>query len=211
MGKKRIIILSIISALLIICTYISISYGFYVISSNEQKEMETATSTPSCVGLTITDSKAFTLEADYAAPITDDQFLNSSTTTKNHYKYTFTVTNDCTNSRTLNIGVAPIDGFTLPITNLKYVIVESSASGSINKQSVKSFKDSQVKSLTDEMKKNIQKTVGVSAQSLYNIGTVTLDTKGTKTFDLYMWVSSDAGNDVMDKSFKAAIVLDNIS
>ncbi len=209
MGKKRIIILSIISALLIICTYISISYGFYVISSNEQKEMETATSTPSCVGLTITDSKAFTLEADYAAPITDDQFLNSSTTTKNKYKYTFTVTNDCTDKRTLNIGVAPLDD-SLLISKIKYILVDGNST-TFDKASVKNINISGNKTLTDEMKKNIQKTVGVSAQSLYNIGTVTLDNKGTKTFDLYMWVSSDAGNDVMDKSFKAAIVLDNIS
>ena len=30
-----------------------------------------------------------------------------------------------------------------------------------------------------------------------------------KSYDLYIWVSSDAGNEYMDKTFSAAIVLDN--
>ena len=83
MNKKRTIALIIISVLLVISMFISVSYGYYVINTNKTVEMNATTSTPSCIGLHITSNKTFTLEKDYAVPITDDQFLNRNTTTQN--------------------------------------------------------------------------------------------------------------------------------
>lgn len=209
MSKKKIIALSIISGLLIICTIISISYGFYIISANAQEEIEAATTTPACIGLTITKREAFTMKQDYAVPITDDQFLNSDTSTKDEFKYSFTVTNDCTDSKTLNIGVVPLEGSTLDITKLKYILVDSTQSETISKDNIKTFETAQLKTLPEDMKKYLTQTVGAPSSSLYNIDSVTLNNEESKTYDLYAWVSSEAGNEVMDKSFIAAIVLDS--
>ncbi len=209
MGKKKAIILLIILVLLIICMFISVSYGYYVISSNEKVEMPTATSTPSCIGLTISNSTTFSLEKNYAVPITDEQFINSSITTRNKFKYTFTVSSDCTESRSLNIGIAPLDGSVLDITKLKYALVDSGAA--ITSDKIKSFKAGDVKNLSEDMKKYLKEKVKLDAKTTYNIEKVTLTSKATKTYDLYMWISSAAGNEVMDQSFKAIVVLDDVS
>ena len=69
MDKKRLTILILFSIVVAMSSYAATSYGYYVISSNETVEMNTTTITPSCIGLTIASSNAFTLQGDYAVPI----------------------------------------------------------------------------------------------------------------------------------------------
>ena len=138
------------------CAFISSSYAYYTISASKTVEMQTTTSIPSCVGLTISDSKAFTLPHDYAVPITDDQFFNSSSNTQSNFKYSFSVKNDCTETKSLSIGIVPLNSSSFPIDKLRFLLVETTTSQTLNKNNVKTL-SSNSKSLSTDIQNYLNK------------------------------------------------------
>ncbi len=206
MKQKNLIILILSLTLIIMCAFISSSYAYYTISASKTVEMQTTTSIPSCVGLTISDSKAFTLPHDYAVPITDDQFFNSSSNTQSNFKYSFSVKNDCTETKSLSIGIVPLNSSSFPIDKLRFLLVETTTSQTLNKNNVKTL-SSNSKSLSTDIQNYLNKKYQKSATTVYNIGTASITNKATKNYDLYVWVSKDASTESMDKTFSATVVL----
>ncbi len=207
MNAKRVTILVLLSIAIAMSTYIATSYGFYVINSNEKVEMNTTTSTPSCVGLTIASSSTFTLGSDYAVPISDNQFLNSSITTQNNFKYTFTVKNDCTEEKKLSIGFVSFDNNAALLNNLRYILVESGAK--LEKSNIKSVVSGSPSVISKDMQEHLKDKYNLVSPLTYKIGDAIISNAGSKTYDLYVWLSTSADNSAMNQSLKATVILYN--
>ncbi|MBQ6840960.1 MAG: hypothetical protein IJO63_02440 [Bacilli bacterium] len=204
--EKRKITLSVISTLILICTIISASYAFYVIAVSEKVDIATEVKIPACASADLGSATKISLTGDNAAPISDLKALSSTT-----YRYAFTVTNNCSVTSNLVISVAPTTSSTMPMTALKYALVEQSADAPKHGSY---FNDA--KALTAQIVSEVKANANVTVDVGYEILSTTIAAGKTKSYYLYLWVDyyegdktqTGANNNItLNKSFEGQLII----
>ncbi|MDD5865670.1 MAG: hypothetical protein PUD07_04230 [bacterium] len=200
--KNRNIILSVIVLLLILCTGISVSYAFFKISKSTQDPNITVNidNVPACVSLQMTNTNIVSITNEYAVPITDAKALSSDV-----YKTSFDVINNCDSSKDLTILLAPTNSSTMPVSALKYALVEQSevpSSGTLISDKLGLNNGTKL-----ELKQKYNQDISIG----YSVGNKTVPAKTTKSYNLYLWIDENEGglgqNITMNKLFEGYIVL----
>lgn len=112
--RSRIIILSVLSILIVICIVLGVTYSF--MQANIDSSEVTEVSLSSCANIILTDTgQSIDLENSY--PMSRNKALQTT-------PYTFTVSSSCPDSTGFSIYMATLNTNTLDAGNIYYIITE---------------------------------------------------------------------------------------
>ena len=174
-------LLLLISISLIGCLYVSQSYAYWMVT-NEQKAANQITS--GCFSISFTDKNTVNLTNTY--PVDDTVALNST-------PYEFTITNTCTIPVSYNVTLTSVNNAgAIDDSNIKYAIYDKTttkpAAGTALSGTNHTAHSLKTGTLTGGTRSGTSVTAGASV-----------------TYNLYLWINSTAGNELMGKTFTANI------
>ena len=194
MRNKYKIALLVIGIMILATSYMGVSYSLWVrtIEGKETNTIQTG-----CFTITFEElSKSISLRNTY--PISDLQAMS------NLKPYTLKVTNSCD---TTDAGYAiTLNTLQIAGTKLEDGKVKVSVATNGDKPTAGSL-------LSDMSVNNDVANIEVSGtlDTSYIINTGYIEKGGFKTFDIFIWVDENAGNEVMNQGFEASIVVTTYS
>lgn len=190
------ITLGVITLLILVTITIGTSYSFYSVSDT-QKDPNYLTTT--CFEISYNGSNAINLTGDgkYAYPMNEATALTKT-------PYTFTIKNVCTNENAnggINYDVS-LNTLTATPSNLT-----PSLRYKLNKTAplIETNASSMLTSKEDILGTNIKTSYGVDRS--YNLISGTLAPDESVTYNLYLWIDENAGNDIMGNTFNGQILV----
>lgn len=202
MQKGYKVTLGVLTIMILLTITVGTSYSYYQVSDKQTTANTLATG---CFKINFKDGNngSISLASDkFAFPI-DETSLN-----ENNY-YEFTLENTCTNENSMG-GVKyevllsdETVSNNLPLGKIKYKLIEGTTSAN---------------TVTGKLLSNATKYTSLpsnmadyginTSHNIYKMldnGPATMNAQGTKTYKLYLWIDSDAGNEVMGQTFTGQV------
>src|SRR5574344_36103 len=173
-----------------ICFMISQSYALWTINATGGENVVSV----GCFSITYTEvTSPISLNNTY--PISDTKGLNGT-------PYTFTIKNNCTIASSYEVTLNTITTSTLTKDKIKYAIYKST--------DTKPTTGINLATNTNYNTDTVSLGVTNLDQSII-VSTGKLEQNDEVTYNLYLWVDSTAGNEVMDKTFNASVNIISIA
>ena len=183
--KLRDRILWVLFILIGICTLISVSYAYFVVSGANNANLNISVSAPSCASIDITSGTSVNITGEYAAPISDAKALSSDV-----FRSSFTLKNGCDKEQSLSVLLVPSSSSTMNPKALKYVLIEQDAS--LPKEGTLVTKEMELSANTQkELLSKYGQTYNVKAG--YELTNVSISSNEEKSYYLYLWIDYDEG------------------
>ena len=205
MTKRKQITLYLILFLLFICTIISITYAYYSFVAESNTTITAKVDMPNCTSLSYTSGTKITISGDNAVPISDGKALSGTA-----YRYSFTVTNNCSRATNALIVLSTESSSTMPIGALKYAIklvTEPLPTSGLYLPTATS--------LSSQVQEEILSQTGETVTSGYSLASISLAANETKNYYLYLWIDENEGglgnNATTNKSLLAHLSIMNLS
>ena len=194
--RSRIIILSVLSILIVICIVLGVTYSF--MQANIDSSEITEVSLSSCANIILTDTgQSIDLENSY--PMSRNKALQTT-------PYTFTVSSSCPDSTGFSIYMATLNTNTLDAGNIHYIITEHGNKNviveGILSDAGDGLSDFQEYEL-NELNNGINGTYG----TIYRLYSNGIHNKEKKDYDLYLFIDGNVSNDTMGQTFNAGIAV----
>lgn len=195
--KKRIIILSVLSILIIICIVLGVTYSF--MHANIESNSVTEVSLSSCAHITLDDTDV-SIDLENSYPMSRNRALQTT-------PYTFTLSSSCNESVGFNIYIATLNTNTLDASNIHYIITEHGnienilSEGKLNEATdgLSDFQDYEL----SELNNGIKGTYG----NIYKIYSNGLHNNAELIYDLYLYIDESVTNDTMGQTFSAGVAV----
>lgn len=191
MKMKYKVALFILGAMIFGTSCLGVSYSLWL---QEFESKETNTITTGCFTINFQEeSKSISLKNTY--PISDERALESAQTS-----YRMKVTNTCDTTDagySITLNTLEVAGTSLADDKVKVAI-------GVNNQ--KPAGGSLLSSMDENLETQNLDLDGTLVKS-YIINTGLIEKNTSKTFDVYLWVDENAGKEVMNQKFEAAIVV----
>lgn len=193
------ITLGVLTIMILVTITIGTSYSYYSVASKQTTPNEITTT---CFQVNYVDGDSITMNANgtYAYPMSEQTALSKVK------PYTFTITNTCTTSNakdpihykvTLKTLTSPISNLT---PSLRYKLNETSPTSKENPSAMLTTASTyDLGSIKSEY--NIDTT--------YNLIDGTLAPGESVTYNLYLWIDENAGNDIMRNTFTGKVLIYN--
>ena len=183
LNSKKYIAILISSIIIVVVATISITYAY--LSFNRSQESTNVLNT-SCYDISFQDSNFINITS---YPMSNETAFNTLT------PYTFTITNNCAigNSYQIYLNILNSTSDEL-LTHINF---------SLDKQTATSLSSLTPVNLPSGVSSsNVKSSYIIETGSLPNINS-------TKTFNLYLWIDEEAGNDIMGSTFEAEVMVYN--
>ena len=190
------ITLGILTIMILVTITIGTSYSYYSIASSQTKPNEFATT---CFSVSFSEGSNGSINLSPTYPM-------SETTAMTLQPYNFTITNNCTSSNasdginyvvTLNTLTASI-----PDLNLSYIRYKLNRTSNPTETGTSAL----LGSLSPyDLSPTIKSEQGIDTS--YNLATGKLNPGESVTYDLYLWIDENAGNNVMNQSFTGRVLV----
>ena len=183
--KLRDKILWVLFILIGICTLISVSYAYFVVSGANNANLNISVSAPSCASIDITSGTSINITGEYAAPVSDAKALSSDV-----FRSSFTLKNGCNKEQSLSVLLVPSNSSTMNPKALKYVLIEQNSA--LPNEGTLVTKEM-------ELSANTQKELLSKYGQTYNVKTgyeltnVSIASNEEKSYYLYLWIDYDEG------------------
>lgn len=185
LNNKKYIALLISSILIVVVATISITYAY--LSFNRSQEGTNVLNT-ACYNISFQDSDFINITS---YPMSNETAFKTLT------PYTFTITNNCAIGNSYQIY--------LNILNSTSDELLSHINFSLDKETATALSSLTPASLPSGVSSsNIKSSYIIETGSLPNINS-------TKTFNLYLWIDEEAGNDIMGSTFEAEVMVYNVA
>ena len=183
--KLRDKILWVLFILIGICTLISVSYAYFVVSGANNANLNISVSAPSCASIDITSGTSINITGEYAAPISDAKALSSDV-----FRSSFTLKNGCNKEQSLSVLLVPSNSSTMNPKALKYVLIEQNAT--LPNEGTLVTKEMELSANTQkELLSKYGQTYNVKAG--YELTNVSISANEEKSYYLYLWIDYDEG------------------
>ena len=194
-------LLYVIAGLLVLCTFISVSYAYYTISPSTKQDISASSSFTNCLSLNV--SSVVNISGNYAVPISDTKALSYD-----NYRVALSITNSCSESLNVKLAYAPGSANTLAPSALKYAIYEQSGT----KPTSGSYLLTKGIALSNNVISDVAAKTGDTVSIGYELtDSITLSANSTKSYYVYTWIDEnegDAGNNTtMNKVVSMHLVL----
>ena len=194
--KSRIITLSVLSILIVICIVLGVTYSF--MQANIDSNSVTEVSLSSCAKITLEDGgDAILLENSY--PVSRNKGLQTD-------PYTFTVTSDCESYVGFNMYLATLNTNTLSDSSVHYVITEHGSKEALVEGILSEAENALSEFNADEQN---QLNIGINGtfKTIYKLYNADIPLQGSVTYDLYLFIDESVTNDTMNQVFKAGVAI----
>ena len=183
--KLRDRILWVLFILIGICTLISVSYAYFVVSGANNANLNISVSAPSCASIDITSGTSINITGEYAAPISDAKALSSEV-----FRSSFTLKNGCNKEQSLSVLLVPSSSSTMNPKALKYVLIEQNST--LPKEGTLVTKEMELSANTQkELLSKYGQTYNVTTG--YELTNVSISANEEKSYYLYLWIDYDEG------------------
>ena len=183
--KLRDRILWVLFILIGICTLISVSYAYFVVSGANNANLNISVSAPSCASIDITSGTSINITGEYAAPISDAKALSSDV-----FRSSFTLKNGCNKEQSLSVLLVPSNSSTMNPKALKYVLIEQNAT--LPNEGTLVTKEMELSANTQkELLSKYGQTYNVTTG--YELTNVSISSNEEKSYYLYLWIDYDEG------------------
>ena len=194
--KNRIITLSVLSILIVVCVVLGITYSF--MRANIDSSSVTEVSLSSCAKITLEDGgDAIVLDNSY--PVSRNVGMQSD-------PYTFTVTSDCETYVGFNLYLATLSTNTLSDSAIHYVITEHGSKEALIEGILSEAEDALAEFNGDEQN---QINIGINGTfgTIYKLYNESIPLQGSVTYDLYLFIDESVTNDTMNQVFSAGVAI----
>ena len=183
--KLRDKILWVLFILIGICTLISVSYAYFVVSGANNANLNISVSAPSCASIDITSGTSINITGEYAAPISDAKALSSDV-----FRSSFTLKNGCNKEQSLSVLLVPSNSSTMNPKALKYVLIEQNSA--LPNEGTLVTKEMELSANTQkELLSKYGQTYNVTTG--YELTNVSISANEEKSYYLYLWIDYDEG------------------
>ncbi len=191
--------LGILTVMILITMTIGTSYSFYSVSDEQENPNSLATT---CFKIEFKDGQD-DINITNAYPMDDDKALQGT-------PHTFTIHNTCTRENSAEginykiiLSSLKLDGEDVSkdlTSQIKYKLVEN---GDVVGTTGTKLSEA---NLYNDLPENIKSTHNIDKSYLLKDSGI-LNFDETKTYKLYLWINSEAGNEVMTNKFKGKIII----
>ena len=194
--KKRIIILSVLSILIVICIVLGITYSFMQVNIDSNSVTEVSLS--SCAKITLEDGgDSINIENSY--PVSRNKGMQSD-------PYTFTVTSSCESYVGFNLYLATLDTNTLSDSSIHYVITEHDSKEALVEGILSEATNALSEFNSDELNQ-LNIGIGGTYNTIYRLYNDSIPLQGSVTYDLYLFIDESVTNDTMNQEFRAGVAI----
>lgn len=193
--KTRIITLSVLAIMIVICVSLGITKAF--MKPVEDTSSITEVSLSSCAKISLTDKGSINLSNTY--PMSKNRALNTT-------PYSFTVTSSCDGFVGFNLYIATFNTNTLDASKIHYIITEVGSKDIISEGLVGEATDV-TSSFTDQEKTEYNVGMKGNVGTIYQVYNANIPLKGSKSYDLYLYVDEEATNVTAGQTFNAGIAV----
>ncbi len=196
--------LRVIVILLILCTFVSISYAYFKVSNSQNNaNSQVMVNAPSCAAISFSSSSSITIQPPNSVPVSDAKALSATT-----FRTPFVVKNNCTKAQSISIILVPQKSSTMPVRALKYALIEQSAAVPSSGTNI----SSQINLSSVTQKELSSKNTSYSGvTSGYFLGEVSVPASSSKSYYLYVWIDENEGwlgnGSTMDKKLLSTIII----
>ena len=196
LSKKKIIALTIIGILIIICIVLGITYSF-MRPINDTSSI-TSLLLDSCAHITLSDTgKSINLENSY--PMSRNRAMQTT-------PYTFSVSSSCEGDTGFNLYLATLNTNTLPDSSIHYIITEHDTKNVIV-EGILSDAQNSVSDFLDYEIDQINIGIGGTYGSIYKLFNGPVSSSTTTSYDLYLYIDESVINETMGKTFRAGVAV----
>ena len=197
MRKGYRVTLGVLTIMILMTLTVGTSYSYYSVSDTQTDPNELTTT---CFDISFTDSNSVSLNSDglYAYPMTEEVALSKYT------PYEFTITNKCTSenaSSGVNYVITLNTLTQTPSTLTNYVKYKLNTTSPAVSEKASSFINATPYDLSSTIKTE------QDIDSSYSLDVGALAPGEHKTYNLYLWIDENAGNEVMGYTFNGKILV----
>ena len=194
--RSRIIILSVLSILIVICIVLGVTYSF--MQANIDSSEVTEVSLSSCANIILTDTgQSIDLENSY--PMSRNKALQTT-------PYTFTVSSSCPDSTGFYIYIATLNTNTLADSDIHYIITEH-GNKNVLVEGVLSDADDGLIDFQEYELNELNNGINGTFDNIYRLYGNGIHNKEKKDYDLYLFIDENVSNDTMGQTFNAGIAV----
>ena len=181
-----------IGLMLIGCLYVTQSYALWIMTESQTGENEVNVG---CFSIGFTESSP-SINLTNTYPTTDVAGLNGN-------PYTFTITNTCTIKNKYTLTLNTLKTNTLGVGNIKYALYKTGEEKPTVGQELKVINPETKNLKIDNLDTSYILDTGVLSGGT-KVGE-SITNGGETTYNLYLWISDEAGNEVEGQNFEASI------
>ena len=208
---KRKIIMYVIIALLLACSYMSVSYAYYTTRKHLEDNIIDV-NVPSCINLDLVDSEdsKINISGEASAPMSDQKAIESY---DKNLSYEATVQNGCDEDYEITLMLAPTSSSSMPHKAVKYAIsiMDSDDKPVFNPSFM--VLDNNKKDLPSSVVELIKEKEEESSLCGYEISKFTINKKSKKYIKMISWIDENEGNlgenITVNKSFVAHLIMNS--
>ncbi len=193
--KTRIILLSVLSILIVICIVLGVTYSF--MQANIENNSVTEVNLSSCAKLTLNDTD-ISISLTNSYPMSKNKALETT-------PYTFSLTSSCDGGVGFNLYLATLNSNTLDSSNIHYIITNH-GSKNILVEGILSDATDGLSDFTSEEQAQLNSGINGTFANIYKIYVNGIYTNETKEYDLYLYIDeSVTAPNTMNQSFVAGV------
>lgn len=211
---KRNIIMYIIIALLLACSYMSFSYAYYITNKNTEDTIINI-NIPSCINLNLVDNEGskIVLEGEKSAPMSDSKAISGY---DKSLSYEAMIQNGCNEDFEISLLLTPTSSSSMPHKVVKYAIyVSDNQNDSPIFEPEYMVKDNNKMQLSEQIVEQIASVDGETAEVGYEVANITISKNSTKYIKMISWIDEKEGdlgeNVTMNKTFLAHLIMNGKS
>ncbi len=191
---KRNLILYILGILIFILSVIGLTYAFMK-PKVEEKPKSTNISISSCAKVQLKDNgKVINLENTY--PMDDDRGLETN-------PYEFTISSTCEDYIGFNLYLTSLSDNQIADNNIHFAI--TSKNKDILSEGILASQERGETDFNTKELKELNTGIKGTAKNIYKVYSNNIPFQGESTYQLYLWIDKDAGNDTMGQNFKVGL------
>ena len=194
--RSRIITLSVLSILIVVCIVLGVTYSF--MQANIDSTSVTEVSLSSCANIMLNDTDV-SIDLENTYPMSRNRALQTA-------PYTFTVSSSCNESVGFYIYIATLNTNTLDANNIHYIITNHNSKEALvegilgeAEDGLSDFEEYQI----NELNNGIKGTYG----NIYRLYSNGLHNNSELTYDLYLYIDESVTNETMGLTFNAGIAV----
>ncbi len=195
--KTRIILLSVLSILIVICIVLGVTYSF--MNANIENNSVTEVTLSSCAKLTLNDTDS-SISLTNSYPMSKNRALETT-------PYTFSLTSSCDGGVGFNIYLATLNSNTLDDNNIHYIITNH-GSKNILVEGILGDATNGLSDFTSEEQAQLNSGINGTFANIYKIYVNGIYTNETKEYDLYLYIDESVTDpNTMNQTFIAGLAV----
>ena len=193
--KTRIILLSVLSILIVICIVLGVTYSF--MQANIENNSVTEVNLSSCAKLTLNDTDT-SISLTNSYPMSKNKALETT-------PYTFSLTSSCDGGVGFNIYLATLNSNTLDASNIHYIITNHGSKNILVEGILNDATDG-LSDFTSEEQAQLNSGINGTFANIYKIYVNGIYTNETKEYDLYLYIDESVTDpNTMNQTFVAGV------